>query len=59
METRCKKPYCISRRTGKSGPCRPVRNQAGIEKYAAGTNSTPEHTSGLQIREKLNLGPLD
>ena len=34
-------------------------NQAGIEKYAAGTNSSPEHPSGSQNREKPNLGPLD
>ena len=59
METKSKKPYCIGCRAGKSGPRLPVANQAGIRKYAAGTNSSPEHPSGSQNREKLNLGPLD
>ena len=36
-----------------------MRNQAGIEKYAAGTNSSPEHASDFQNREKSNLAPLD
>ena len=58
METRSKKSYCIGRRAGKSGPRLLVWNQAGIEKYAAGTNSSPEHPSGSQNREKPNLGPL-
>ena len=59
IETRSKKPHCIGRHMGKSGPCLPVMNQAGIEKYAAGTKSSPEHPSGSQNREKPNLGPLD
>ena len=36
-----------------------MRNQTGSEKYAAGTNSSPEHPSGPQNQEKLILGPLD
>ena len=55
METKSKKPYCIGRRTGKSGLRLPMRNQAGIKKYATGTNSSPEHPSGFQNREKPNL----
>ena len=58
METRSKKPYCIGHRASKSGPRLPVRNQAGIEKYIAGTNSSPEHPSGPQNWEKPNLCPL-
>ena len=56
METKCNKPYCISRRAGKSGPCRSVRNQAGIEKYAAGTNAVPEHTSGPGKTQSWPIG---
>ena len=36
-----------------------MRSQTRSEKYAAGTNSSPEHPSGPQNQEKLNLGPLD
>ena len=44
METRSKKSCCTGRRAGKSGPCLTVRNQAGIEKYAA------EQTPPLNIQ---------
>ena len=46
-------------RAGKSGPRLPLRNQAGIKKYAAGTNSSPEHPRGSQNLGKPNHGPLD
>ena len=59
MKTRSKKLYCIGRRAGKSGPRLAVRKQTGIEKYTAGTNSSPEHPAGPQNREKPNLDPLD
>ena len=59
METKSKKSYCIGRRAGNSGPRLPVRNQAAIEKYAAGTNSSPEYPSGSQNQGKPNLSPLD
>ena len=36
-----------------------MRKQAGVEKYAAGTNSSPEHPSGPQNQENPNLGLLD
>ena len=59
METRSKKSYCIGRRAGKSGPRLPVNNQARIGKYAAGTNSSPEHPDGFQNLEKTSLDPLE
>ena len=59
MEIRSKKSYCINCRVSESGPRLPVRNQAGIENYAAGTNSSPEHPSGSQNQEKPSLCPLD
>ena len=59
METRIKKSYCIGRRAVKSGSHLLVKNQAGIKKNTAGTNSSTEHPSGSQNREKPNLGPLD
>ena len=36
-----------------------MRNQAGIKKYAVEKNSSPEHPSGPQKREKPNLSSLD
>ena len=59
METRSKNSYCIGRRAGKSGPRLPVNNQTRIGKYAAGTNSSPEHPDGFQNLEKPSLDPLD
>ena len=53
-----KKPYCISGRAGKSGPPPPVRNQAQVEKYVAGSNPSPEYPSGFQYQEIPNDGPL-
>ena len=35
-----------------------MKNQAGIEKHAAGTDSSPEHPSDSQNRDKPNLGLL-
>ena len=59
MKTRSKKPRCIGRHAGKSEQRLPVKNQAGIEKCAAGTNFSSEDASGPQNWEKSNLRLLD
>ena len=58
-ETRSKKTILHWLLHWKIRPHLPVRNQAGVEKYTAGTNSSPEHPSGSENQEKHNLGPLD
>ena len=60
MEARRKlELYCIGCPAGKPGLCLQVRNQAGIGKYAAGTNPSAEHPSGSQNQEKYNIDPLN
>ena len=51
---RTKKTCSIDCRADKS-----VRNYAGVEKCDAGTNSLPEHPSGLQNRVNPSLGSLN
>ena len=51
--------YCIGCPAGKPGLCLPVRNQAGIGRYAAGTNPSAGHPSGSQNQEKYNIDPLN
>ena len=51
---RTKKTCSIDCRVDKS-----VRNYAGVEKCDAGTNSLPEHPSGLQNRVNPSLGSLN
>ena len=59
MKTRSQTTCCIGRRVDKSGPRPSVRNQAEVEKYATGTNSSPKYPSEPQNRENSSLGPLD
>ena len=55
MKVRRTKTTCsIDCRADKS-----VRNYAGVEKCDAGTNSLPEHPSGLQNRVNPSLGSLN
>lgn len=59
MKTKTQTTCCISYRADKSGRRSSVRNQAEVEKYVTGTNSSPEHQNELQNQENPSLGPLD
>ena len=52
MKTRSQKTCCIGCCAAKTGPCPPVKNHSGVGKYAAGTNSSPEHPSRPQKLRK-------
>ena len=59
MKTKTQTTCYISCRADKSGRRSSVRNQAEVEKYVTGTNSSPEHQNELQNQENSSLGPLD
>ena len=50
--------YRIGRRAGQQGPLSPVRNQAGIEKYATGSNSTQQVSQEHQAQGNPQNGLL-
>ena len=56
MKTRSQISCCIGYRVDKSGPRPPVRNQAGVKKYAPGTNLPKDSLQGYQNCVKVNSG---
>ena len=57
MKTRSQNSCCIGRRADKSGPHAPVRNQAGVEKYAFETNHPKTHFRVTRTAQKQTLDP--
>ena len=59
MKTRSQNSCCMGRRADKSGPRLPVRNQAGVKKYASGINLPKDSLQGYQNCVKANSGPSE